>query len=95
VKNEWVEVRIGKALMEDARHFTMEKLIKIYKTPTLILHGISDQTVPFKDSLKFSQKSPANPLELVLISGGDHRLTLAKDALFHYMCGFCKRIGIF
>jgi pimeloyl-ACP methyl ester carboxylesterase len=95
IKNEWVEVTIGKGLLDDARHFTMDKLMKHYRTPTIILHGTEDGAVPFQDSLEFIQRTKARPLDLLLISGGDHRLTDYKDILFEHMYAFCKRIGIF
>ncbi len=94
IKNEWVEVQIGKELLDDARHFTLDRLVKDYQTPTLILHGTEDGAVPFQDSVDFIQKSKARPLELLLIGGGDHRLTDQKEVLFEHMVAFCKRIGI-
>jgi alpha-beta hydrolase superfamily lysophospholipase len=95
IQNEWVEVTIGKELLDDARHFTMDKLVKKYRTPTIILHGTEDGSVPFQDSLEFIQRAKTKPLDLLLIAGGDHRLTNHKDVLFEHMYAFCKRIGIF
>jgi alpha-beta hydrolase superfamily lysophospholipase len=95
IKNEWVETTIGKKLLDDARHFAMDRLVKDYQTPTLILHGMEDSAVPFQDSLEFIQKSDARPLDLLLIAGGDHRLTDHKEVLFEHMYAFCKRIGVF
>ncbi len=94
IKNEWVEVTIGKEFLDDARHFTMDRLVKDYQTPTIILHGTEDGAVPFQDSVEFIQESKARPLDLLLIAGGDHQLTDHKDVLFEYMYAFCKRIGI-
>ena len=94
IKNEWIEVTIGKELLDDARHFTLDRLVKDYQTPTLILHGTEDGAVPFQNSLEFIQKSKARPLDLLLIAGGDHRLTDHKKVLFEHMHAFCKRIGI-
>ena len=94
IKNEWVEVTIGRKLLEDARDYPVEKLLKDYQTPTLILHGTDDSAVPFEDSVAFIQRSKARPMELLLIAGGDHRLTDHKEALFAHMATFCKRLGI-
>jgi len=94
VKNEWVEVTIGRKLLEDARDYQVEKLLKDYQTPTLILHGTDDSAVPFEDSVAFIKKSKARPMELLLIAGGDHRLTAHKETLFAHMETFCKRLGI-
>lgn len=93
-RNEWVEVTIGRDLIEDGRKYPMEKLIPDYKTPTLILHGTADATVPFEDSVTFVEKTTARPLELVLIAGGDHRLTANKEDLFDSMASFCRRFRL-
>ena len=93
VRTKWVEARIGKQLLEDAEHYPMEKLIPMVRTPTLILHGTEDDTVPFEDSVTFVQKAKARPLDLLLIAGGDHRLTDQKETLFLEMKTFLKRNG--
>jgi dipeptidyl aminopeptidase/acylaminoacyl peptidase len=90
-----VEVTIGKDLLADAQDYTLENPVKDYQTPTLILHGTLDDAVPFQDSVEFAQKSRGRPMDLVLIAGGDHRLTDYKAALFDYIRTFCTRIKIF
>jgi alpha-beta hydrolase superfamily lysophospholipase len=95
VRNEWVDVTIGKGLLKDAKRYPVEKLLAAYRTPTLILHGTRDDSVPFEDSVAFTQKSKARPMELLLIAGGDHRLTNHKETLFLEMYTFCQRIGLF
>jgi uncharacterized protein len=94
VRNEWVEVTIGRDLLEDAERYPVEKLLPDYRTPTLILHGTGDDTVPFSDSVAFAEKSSARPLELLLIAGGDHRLTDQKAELFSAMQAFLKGLGL-
>jgi uncharacterized protein len=94
VKNEWVEITIGKELLDDGQLYPLEKLLKHYHTPTLILHGTDDRAVPFEDSVTFVQESLARPMELVLIAGGDHRLSDHKQVLFAHMETFCKNAGI-
>lgn len=91
IQNEWVEVTIGQQLIEDAKQYPLEKLLPDYKTPTLIIHGTQDDQVPFADSVAFAQQSKARPLELLLITGGDHRLTDYKETLFSEMKAFCQR----
>ena len=70
VRNEWVEVTIGKEMLVDAEKYPVEKILSRYQTPTMILHGIEDKTVSFEDSVSFTQGSTARPLELLLIAGG-------------------------
>lgn len=94
IKNEWVEVTIGKELVEDAKNYPVETLLQKYQTPTLMIHGLNDDSVPVLDSFSFIQASKARPLELLIIGGGDHRLTEHKETLFLNMKTFCKKIGL-
>ncbi|HET8760645.1 MAG TPA: alpha/beta fold hydrolase [Nitrospiria bacterium] len=92
VRNEWVTTTIGRDLVEDASGYGLDRLLPQYETPTLILHGTEDSTVPFAGSVDFARRATARPLELVAIAGGDHRLTAHKAALFDHMIGFLGRL---
>ncbi|MFZ5862754.1 MAG: alpha/beta hydrolase [Nitrospirota bacterium] len=92
VRNEWVATTIGPELVEDAVGYGLERLLPTYRTPTLILHGTEDMTVPVAGSVEFVRRSTARPLELVAIAGGDHRLTAHKAVLFDHMVGFLGRL---
>ncbi|MFZ5877047.1 MAG: alpha/beta hydrolase [Nitrospirota bacterium] len=92
VRNEWVTATIGRELVEDAAGYGLDRLLPKYRTPTLILHGAEDATVPIAGSVEFVRRSAARPLELVAIAGGDHRLTDHKAVLFDYMIGFLGRL---
>jgi pimeloyl-ACP methyl ester carboxylesterase len=92
VRNEWVTTAIGRDLVDDAQAYGLDRLLSGYRTPTLILHGAEDDTVPLSGSVDFVRRSKARPLELVTIAGGDHRLTLHKAALFAHMVGFLERL---
>ncbi|HEX9757884.1 MAG TPA: alpha/beta fold hydrolase [Nitrospiria bacterium] len=94
IKNDWVEVTIGKELVEDAQNYPVETLLQKYQTPTLMIHGLNDESVPISDSFSFIQASKARPSELLMIAGGDHRLTQHKDTLFLYMKTFLKKMGL-
>lgn len=93
VHNEWVTTTIGRGLVDDAEGYGLDRLLSAYHTPTLILHGTDDTTVPLSGSVEFARRSTARPLELVAIAGGDHRLTDQKAVLFDYMIGFLERLG--
>jgi pimeloyl-ACP methyl ester carboxylesterase len=93
VQNEWITATIGRDLVEDAEGYGLERLLPAYRTPTLILHGTEDSTVPLAGSIEFARRSAARPLELVAIAGGDHRLTEHKTTLFDYMENFMARLG--
>lgn len=92
VRNEWVTTTIGRSLVDDAAGYGLDRLISLYRTPTLILHGTEDTTVPLIGSVDFVRRSAARPLELVAIAGGDHRLTDHKAVLFDQMVGFVERL---
>lgn len=92
VRNEWVTTTIGRDLVDDAEGYGLDRLLSHYHTPTLILHGTDDATVPLGGSVEFARRSAARPLELVTIAGGDHRLTDHKAVLFDYMVGFLERL---
>jgi pimeloyl-ACP methyl ester carboxylesterase len=92
VRNEWVTTTIGRELVDDAQGYELDRLLAGYRTPTLILHGTADDTVPLSGSVDFARRATARPLELVAIAGGDHRLTDHKAVLFGYMEGFIARL---
>jgi pimeloyl-ACP methyl ester carboxylesterase len=92
IRNEWVTTTIGRELVEDAVGYGLDRLLPDYRTPTLILHGTEDTTVPIAGSVEFVRRSTARPLELVAIAGGDHRLTDHKAVLFDYMVSFLGRL---
>jgi pimeloyl-ACP methyl ester carboxylesterase len=95
VRNRWIDVTIGYGLIEDAKRYSMERLLADYRTPTLVFHGTADESVPYEGSVEFVEKSSARPLDLVLLAGGDHRLSGQKAYLFEVMRAFCERLGIF
>ncbi len=61
------------------------------KTPTLILHGTQDETVPYQLSKNFTQKVEVS--KLALIADGDHRLIAHKETLFEEMWDFVSGLG--
>jgi len=93
-KNQWVDVTIGPALFDDAGQYTVDRLLPLYRTPSLLLHGTEDESVPFEDSVVFTKLTKARPLELCLIAGGDHRLTDWKETLFSEIEAFLKRLRL-
>lgn len=94
IKNEWIDVTIGRELVEDAKQYEIEKILPTYRTPTLIAHGTADTTVPLEGSLDFIRRAAARPLDLVLVGGGDHRLSREKPYLFDLIMTFAHRIGL-
>jgi pimeloyl-ACP methyl ester carboxylesterase len=93
-KNQWVEATVGPVLFDDAVQYTVDRLLPLYRTPGLILHGTEDESVPFEDSVVFTKLTKARPFELTLIAGGDHRLTDWKEMLFSTMETFLRRLHV-
>lgn len=93
-KNQWIDATVGPALFDDAGQYTVDRLLQHYRTPSLILHGTEDESVPFEDSVVFTKLTKARPLELLLIAGGDHRLTDWKETLFSEIEAFLRRLHL-
>lgn len=94
VRNDWITATIGRDLIDDAAQYAMDRLIPRYRTPTLILHGSHDESVPVDGSVEFVRRSAARPLELAVFGGGDHRLTDRKGELFERMRLFLQGLGL-
>lgn len=93
-KNQWIDATVGPALFDDAGQYTVDRLLPLYRTPALLIHGTEDDSVPFEDSVVFTKLTTARPLELLLIAGGDHRLTDWKETLFSSMEAFLRRLHL-
>ncbi len=72
--------------VEDEARYPAMGLVRRLKTPSLILHGSDDEVVPCQLSRQFAHK--LEHVELVELSGGDHRLTDRKEQLFEEMWRF-------
>ena len=83
---EHAEFDLGYGFVEDEARYPIATLVRKLKTPTLILHGTQDETVPYRLSRNFTQKVQIS--KLTLIAGGDHRLTDHKELLFQEMWDF-------
>jgi pimeloyl-ACP methyl ester carboxylesterase len=81
VKNDWVDVEIGYGLVEEHNQFAPQDLVRDWRTPALLFHGLADDTVPDSDSLFFLRHVEYPRVELRLFKDGDHRLTAHKSAI--------------
>ena len=87
---EHAEFDLGYGFVEDEARYPIATLVRKLKTPTLILHGTKDETVPYRLSRNFTQKVHVS--KLTLIAGGDHRLTEHKELLFQEMWDFVSEL---
>ena len=76
-------------------HFAFAKDLEQYKTdnfeiniPTIVFHGIDDQTVPIEHARQFAQLNPA--AALVELDDG-HELANSLDLIWLQTCDFLKR----
>ena len=77
---------LGYEFVEDENQYPTVALMRRLKTPSLILHGSDDEVVPCQLSRRFAAR--VDQVELIEISGGDHRLTSSKERLFDEMWKF-------
>jgi pimeloyl-ACP methyl ester carboxylesterase len=81
VTNAWVDVEIGYGLVEERERFAPRHLVRDWRTPALLFHGLADDTVPDSDSLFFLRHVEYSRVEARLLKDGDHRLTAHKAAI--------------
>jgi pimeloyl-ACP methyl ester carboxylesterase len=92
VANEWLDVEVGYGLAEEREQFPPHLLPLGWRTPSLLFHGLADETVPETDSLDFVRAVAYPQVELRLIKDGDHRLTAYKDEIAHETGRFFTRL---
>ena len=86
LETEFATFDLGYEFVEDESNYLIQNLVKRLQTPTLILHGSNDESVPCQLSRSFAARMDL--VEFVEIEGGDHRLTDHKDRLFEEMWEF-------
>ena len=75
IQNNWLDVEIGYGLVQDARSYDPGRLIREHRTPSLIFHGMRDDSIPWQQSMHFAERCPGTVTDLMLVKRGDHRLT--------------------
>ena len=70
---------ISRALIEDGRdHLLLRDTIAL-TCPVRLLHGMADCSVPWRTALTLADKLASTDVEVVLVKGGDHRLSEPAD----------------
>jgi pimeloyl-ACP methyl ester carboxylesterase len=90
-ENEHGRHRLGWQLVDDLRSFDHRKLLASYRTPSLILHGGRDDSVPYTSSVDFATSCPGAEIELHLFGSGDHRLADRLDTIWDLAALFLSR----
>jgi alpha-beta hydrolase superfamily lysophospholipase len=92
--SEWIDIKLGYGLVEDGAGYPYGRLLREYDTPTLILHGMGDTTVPWQESAAFIEQARAKDVDLLLVKNGDHRLTAHKSYLFDAIAAWLRCRGL-
>ena len=70
---------ITKALIEDGkRHCLLDGPIPVSR-PVRLLHGMRDDAVPWRDSLRLAEGLESDDVRTVFVKDGDHRLSRPAD----------------
>jgi pimeloyl-ACP methyl ester carboxylesterase len=72
-------------IVEDAEQHDSRELRR--SLPTLIIHGLNDDSVPYQYSIDYLRSNPKSQL---LLFNSDHTLTNDVDTIWHYMELFLK-----
>lgn len=86
----WVPLRYG--IVEDAARRDEALLAATYRTDTLIVHGMRDTNVPWRESTDFVERCPHRPIDLVLVGDGDHPLEGRGQELTEHAGRFVARV---
>jgi len=78
-KSRWPEGMTAAAIAS-ARTATTARIAPRVRTPMLVWHGMRDEAVDWRQSVRFAQRCPAF-VEVRLFNDGDHRLTRWKQRL--------------
>lgn len=68
----------GRLLEDGSRHLVLRKTIPL-TCPMRLIHGMRDEDVPWRTSLRLSQMSASADVELILVKNGGHRLSEPND----------------
>jgi pimeloyl-ACP methyl ester carboxylesterase len=88
VRNQWIDVEIGTAMLDEIDQFPAGELAAQLACPTLIFHGLLDDTVPYQQSVEFVAMARHPAIELRLYKDGDHRLLNYNEEMADAACVF-------
>lgn len=86
--SEFVDAEISYELPVEMEKYHLEEMLRHFRTPLLIFHGMRDDIVPYADSVDFTARSAAQEVELHLFKTGDHRLNQQREEMARLACNF-------
>jgi len=94
VENELGTWDLSWVFMNDLLDYHDEKLMELYRTPSLLLQGQQDDRVNWERVQEFAAQCPYRDLEFHLYADGDHRLADRKERLWDLMVTFLRGRGL-
>jgi uncharacterized protein len=92
--SEWMSFPLRWSIAQDALAHDEAVLAATFRTDTIVLQGLLDDNVPWRVPVAFAERCPHRPIDVVLLSGGDHRLTSRLDDLPRLARGFLRSRGL-
>lgn len=83
---------LGWGLIEDLEAHPVERLIELFRTPSLVFQGQRDDRVDWRRVQQFAHACPPGLVDLRLFPDGDHQLNDRLDALFEATLAFLDRL---
>jgi pimeloyl-ACP methyl ester carboxylesterase len=71
--------RVTRTFFEEARRHLLLRGSVAVDCPVRLLHGVRDDAVPWRTSLRLAECLESRDVVLTLVKGGDHRLSSARD----------------
>jgi pimeloyl-ACP methyl ester carboxylesterase len=90
LNTEYASFDLDYGFVEDESRYPVSELVGRLQTPTLIVHGSNDESVPCQLSRRFAAKSKV--VKFIEVEGGDHRLTNHKELLVEKMIEFVNEL---
>src|SRR5262249_55914337 len=91
VRSAWLDDQVGYGLIEEAHRFPVERLLREWRKPLLIYHGMNDDIVPCGETVSLVGRMPEAEVEVRLLRTGDHRLTAQREVIAEEACAFFAR----
>ncbi|MEM8964672.1 MAG: alpha/beta fold hydrolase [Acidobacteriota bacterium] len=85
---------IGWDLMADLDIYPLQRLADVYRSPGLIFQGTNDDSVDYRDVIRFVDSCDESALHLHLMTDGDHRLIDRLDLLWSLTESFLDYRGL-
>jgi pimeloyl-ACP methyl ester carboxylesterase len=81
---------VTKRLVEEARRHELLAGRIALRCPVRLIHGTADPDIPWQLSLEIAEKLDSDDVEVLLVKGGDHRLSSERD--FARLCRVVEEV---